>query len=1091
MIVVIIGAVAIFWIIVSKFAPEIFEEETISPEFIAENMELSIVSFEEGILKLSIRRTAGEENIESLKIVFEDGNGTVESYNVMVVIGPSETKVVSINISNSSLGEIVKISVYATFSGGALAEMIPTPDDGEYSSRGGGSGSSSGSGGSGETEYCGDGITNGNEECDDGNNRGGDGCSAICEEEIICEENTYYVDSTNGDDSNDGKCSKQNGTGIGPWKTTSKVNSFIFNSGDFVKFRSGEVFRGYEETNEYATLFPVSGVTYTFYGTKDKPIISGAIDATDSSRYQWTATGTNNEYKFESIGGGSPGIIQTDGVWMDGEYLANHLYANVPGSLPDNQWAWADDTVYLKLEGGTDPNGAGLIEIAQKDSAVFMMNKANVVLNNLHLKHGNRNLYRGLDYRGTLTMRDVDSSVVQNCIIEEASDYAVVFTRRLTNSFLVNNTIRNLRRENYYNNDLTRNIVTLTDSDNNNISKNLISNNPLGSDCMYLAEGSSYNYVEYNEISGPCANAIYIRGTSSANSNNHIRYNYIHNIFSETYYGGGIGIQVRDGASENYIYGNVLMQLRGPIMQSDGKDNPVTGTHIYNNVIYNTWYDGSGGRSGAVKVWGGTNEGTEVKNNLIISIGTGLTLDSHNGAVIDNNCVFPLDGADAIGGTNVGEITNTITDNPLIFNSNPTNPGDLRLTSDSPCKDVGLNLGSEFEMELGALSNWPEAVELLNQNSYETGWEIGAFVYDSHECDFDSECDDGVWCNGAETCDGSNKCQLGTAPCTNHELSCLVTCVEATQECNIADDGVCENPNDCFPDVCVGVGGDSITGCENQNPSTSYCTNPNGCGIIECVSGNCEYSDCPSPPPLPFDDNLVLYYPFDNVDDYNDESGNGNDGSCIECPVYTTSHDGTGAYDFDGVNDYLNAGGADSLVFGTDDFTVASWIRADSLVNPLGYNGFIYYGSPFGNGYGLRKYSTGNTLQFCVRNEQENCVAQWSSSPMTAGEWHHVVGVRDNTGSNEDIYLYVDGAEYLNRTGLDLTTITGGDVLKIGMSEENRYMDATIDEVRIYDIALDAGQVAQLYENSISLSPEIKEEDLFERFVDWIKNLFS
>jgi len=84
---------------------------------------------------------------------------------------------------------------------------------------------------------------------------------------------TYYVDVTNGSDSNNGT-SEDN-----TWKTISKVNSSSFNPGDSVLFKRGEEW--------WETLIvPSSGtsgnpITFGAYGTGDKP----KIYSSDSHRY--------------------------------------------------------------------------------------------------------------------------------------------------------------------------------------------------------------------------------------------------------------------------------------------------------------------------------------------------------------------------------------------------------------------------------------------------------------------------------------------------------------------------------------------------------------------------------------------------------------------------------------------------------------------------------------------------------------------------------------------------------------------------------------------------------------------------------------
>ncbi len=74
---------------------------------------------------------------------------------------------------------------------------------------------------------------------------------------IIIDGSTYYVDATNGNDSNDGLTSAE------PWQTIDpKVNEFLFKPGDKVLFKRGEVWNN-------TLIVPSSG-------EKDNPIIFGA-----------------------------------------------------------------------------------------------------------------------------------------------------------------------------------------------------------------------------------------------------------------------------------------------------------------------------------------------------------------------------------------------------------------------------------------------------------------------------------------------------------------------------------------------------------------------------------------------------------------------------------------------------------------------------------------------------------------------------------------------------------------------------------------------------------------------------------------------
>jgi hypothetical protein len=93
----------------------------------------------------------------------------------------------------------------------------------------------------------------------------------------------YYVDATNGNDSN-------NGTSQGTaWKTITKVSQVTFSPGDSILFKRGEIFRGSLTINQSGN----SGmpITYGAYGVGNKPLILGSVSM--NSINDWTLIGTN------------------------------------------------------------------------------------------------------------------------------------------------------------------------------------------------------------------------------------------------------------------------------------------------------------------------------------------------------------------------------------------------------------------------------------------------------------------------------------------------------------------------------------------------------------------------------------------------------------------------------------------------------------------------------------------------------------------------------------------------------------------------------------------------------------------------------
>ena len=96
-------------------------------------------------------------------------------------------------------------------------------------------------------------------------------CIALCIMGIAlpARATNYYVDATNGDDSNEGTSPST------AWQTLSKVSGSSFSPGDSILFKRGETFRG-------QVSIPGSGtvnhpITYSVYGTGNKPLFLGSV----------------------------------------------------------------------------------------------------------------------------------------------------------------------------------------------------------------------------------------------------------------------------------------------------------------------------------------------------------------------------------------------------------------------------------------------------------------------------------------------------------------------------------------------------------------------------------------------------------------------------------------------------------------------------------------------------------------------------------------------------------------------------------------------------------------------------------------------
>ncbi len=99
----------------------------------------------------------------------------------------------------------------------------------------------------------------------------------------------YYV-SPGGNDANDGSSPKA------PWKSLAKVNRTEFKPGDRILFECGGIWRNTEQSAQSwaGALIPASGepgnpVTYSAYGTGEKPTLYGSVSASDETDWGETA----------------------------------------------------------------------------------------------------------------------------------------------------------------------------------------------------------------------------------------------------------------------------------------------------------------------------------------------------------------------------------------------------------------------------------------------------------------------------------------------------------------------------------------------------------------------------------------------------------------------------------------------------------------------------------------------------------------------------------------------------------------------------------------------------------------------------------
>ncbi len=187
------------------------------------------------------------------------------------------------------------------------------------------------------------------------------------------------------------------------------------------------------------------------------------------------------------------------------------------------------------------------------------------------------------------------------------------------------------------------------------------------------------------------------------------------------------------------------------------------------------------------------------------------------------------------------------------------------------------------------------------------------------------------------------------------------------------------------------------------------------------------------------------------------------------------AHTGT-SVQFDGSNDYVEIPHDDSYLLRSG--AIAFWFRADSVLGNKGL--FSKDSSGYDNGGQVTISMTGATVR--ARLESSSAQHDLVAGPVLANTWYHVV----LTFGPDGMHLFLNGTEASSSSytgGLGATSGGSGNTEPIALGVDtstsgngtisgwSNPFAGRMDDVRIYNYALDATQVGELYAgNSLSES---------------------
>jgi parallel beta-helix repeat protein len=222
---------------------------------------------------------------------------------------------------------------------------------------------------------------------------------------------------------------------------------------------------------------------------------------------------------------------------------------------------------------------------------------------------------------------------------------------------------------------------------------------------------------------------------------------------------------------------------------------------------------------------------------------------------------------------------------------------------------------------------------------------------------------------------------------------------------------------------------------------------------------------------------LVAYWSFDEGvgSVAHDSSGNSHDGTIYGATWVNGVSDN--ALSFDGVDDYIQVPGA-PLNLGTSDVTLSAWIRVDDpapRASAIVTKRHTEIATSAGYGlYTTSDWGSGGSIVADIGDGSGVKAYYYNGSIINDGQWHLITAVSDRDGYGQ---MYVDGVPdgeptpIWHRSG---SIDNGYDVLigkTIAYIDVPGYFLGAIDEVRIYDRALSAEVINQLYHNGLDDSP--------------------
>jgi type II secretory pathway pseudopilin PulG len=207
---------------------------------------------------------------------------------------------------------------------------------------------------------------------------------------------------------------------------------------------------------------------------------------------------------------------------------------------------------------------------------------------------------------------------------------------------------------------------------------------------------------------------------------------------------------------------------------------------------------------------------------------------------------------------------------------------------------------------------------------------------------------------------------------------------------------------------------------------------------------------------------LVGHWKFDEAAGMHayDFSGNGNGGTLINGPTRTASSScaAGSCLNFNGSNNYLTTINSNNLNF-SGSFSISAWVKPSLKKNQR----VVYKWNNKGYWLTLNELGTIGGVEYGATVKQIN-----GNTILADNEWANIAFIRN--ANNNDLKLYVNGTEDATPITSDGGDLSNTDNLFVGIDKFNaNAFNGLIDDVRVYNRALSAAEVKQLYSSRVYL----------------------